>query len=59
VLAQDEAAARVLAGVTEDRFLIYTHPEMQPLVERKAGDTDRWIRGMQRLWARAQELQSS
>jgi NAD(P)-dependent dehydrogenase (short-subunit alcohol dehydrogenase family) len=56
VLTPDEAAARIVAGVAEDRFLILTHPEMHELVERKAGDPDRWIRGMQRLWAKTQEL---
>lgn len=56
VLPPDEAAARVLAAVTEDRFLIYTHPEMQQFVEGKATDPERWIRGMTRLWGRAQQL---
>jgi NAD(P)-dependent dehydrogenase (short-subunit alcohol dehydrogenase family) len=48
----DEAAARILAAVKEDRFLIYTHPDMQRLVVRKAEEPERWIGGMQRLWAR-------
>jgi len=56
VLAPDAAAARILAAVAEDRFLIFTHPEMQGLVVRKAQEPDRWIRGMQGLWARTQEL---
>jgi NAD(P)-dependent dehydrogenase (short-subunit alcohol dehydrogenase family) len=56
VLSPDDAAAWILAGVTEDRFLIYTHPEMHRLVVRKAEEPDRWIGGMQRLWARTQEL---
>jgi NAD(P)-dependent dehydrogenase (short-subunit alcohol dehydrogenase family) len=56
VLTPDEAAARIVTATTEDRFLILTHPEMHELIERKANDTDRWIRGMQRLWARTQEL---
>jgi NAD(P)-dependent dehydrogenase (short-subunit alcohol dehydrogenase family) len=56
VLSADDAAARVLEGVREDRFLILTHPEMQEYMTRKAGDTDRWIRGMSRLWARAREM---
>ena len=29
VLSPDDAAARVIEGVREDRFLIYTHPEMR------------------------------
>jgi NAD(P)-dependent dehydrogenase (short-subunit alcohol dehydrogenase family) len=56
VLSADEAAARVIEGVREDRFLILTHPEMHEYMTRKAGDTDRWIRGMSRLWARAREM---
>ncbi|MCU1376476.1 MAG: short-chain dehydrogenase/reductase [Actinomycetia bacterium] len=52
VLSADEAAGRILADVVEDRFLILTHPEMHELIVRKAEDPDRWIRGMQRLWAR-------
>jgi NAD(P)-dependent dehydrogenase (short-subunit alcohol dehydrogenase family) len=56
VLAPDAAAARIVDAVAHDRFLILTHPEMQELVVRKAQDPDRWIKGMQRLWARTQEL---
>ena len=56
VLAPDEAAARVIAAVTEDRFLIYTHPDLQTYAERKAADPDRWIAGMTRLWGRSQQL---
>jgi NAD(P)-dependent dehydrogenase (short-subunit alcohol dehydrogenase family) len=56
LLSPDEAAARILAGVAEDRFLILTHPDMQRLNVRKAEDPERWIHGMQRLQARSQEL---
>lgn len=56
VLDPDEAGRRIVAAVTEGRFLIFTHPEMQEFVERKAADPDRWIRGMSRLWGRTQEL---
>jgi NAD(P)-dependent dehydrogenase (short-subunit alcohol dehydrogenase family) len=56
VLSPDEAAARVVRAVTEDQFLILTHPEMQTFIERKATDPQRWIKGMARLWARSQEL---
>ena len=56
VLPAAEAARRIVHAVTEDRFLIYTHPDMQTFVTRKAEDPDRWIRGMRRLWGRAQEM---
>jgi NAD(P)-dependent dehydrogenase (short-subunit alcohol dehydrogenase family) len=58
VLSPDVAAARILTAVAEDRFLILTHPEMHQLIVRKAEDPDRWIRGMQRLWGRTQDLLS-
>jgi hypothetical protein len=56
VLSPSQAAARILDGVSEDRFLILTHPEMQRFVVAKAEDPDRWIAGMSKLWARAQAL---
>jgi NAD(P)-dependent dehydrogenase (short-subunit alcohol dehydrogenase family) len=59
VLSPQEAATRVVQAVSEDRFLILTHPEMQTYIERKAADPDRWIRGMARLWGRAKELLKS
>lgn len=55
VLSADEAAARIVAAVAQDRFLILTHPEMRTYMTGKAEDTGRWIRGMNRLWARAEE----
>jgi NAD(P)-dependent dehydrogenase (short-subunit alcohol dehydrogenase family) len=56
VLSPEAAAAEILAGTVEDRFLILTHPQMHEYVVRKAQDPERWIRGMRRLWARTQEL---
>jgi NAD(P)-dependent dehydrogenase (short-subunit alcohol dehydrogenase family) len=56
VLPADEAAARIVDAVRHDRFLILTHPEMHTYMVGKAEDTDRWIRGMSRLWGRAQDL---
>jgi NAD(P)-dependent dehydrogenase (short-subunit alcohol dehydrogenase family) len=56
VLSPDAVAEVVLAGVLEDRFLIFTHPGMHEFVVRKAEDPERWIRGMRRLWDRTQEL---
>jgi hypothetical protein len=58
VLSPDAAAERILDGVRQERFLILTHPEMREFVVGKAQDPDRWIRGMTKLWARAQALLS-
>jgi NAD(P)-dependent dehydrogenase (short-subunit alcohol dehydrogenase family) len=56
VLAPEAAAKRILDGVEQDRFLILTHPEMRDFVVGKAQDPERWIRGMSKLWSRAQAL---
>jgi NAD(P)-dependent dehydrogenase (short-subunit alcohol dehydrogenase family) len=56
VLAPEEAATRILEALEQDRFLILTHPDMQDFVVGKAQDPDRWIRGMTKLWSRAQAL---
>jgi NAD(P)-dependent dehydrogenase (short-subunit alcohol dehydrogenase family) len=56
VLDPRDAVEGILAALAEDRFLILTHPEQQEFVVRKASDPDRWIRGMTKLWSRAQAL---
>ncbi|MFT3851176.1 MAG: SDR family oxidoreductase [Ilumatobacteraceae bacterium] len=58
VLPPGEAAARIVAAVRDDAFLILTHPEMHEYMERKAADTDRWIRGMARHWERTKAMLS-
>jgi NAD(P)-dependent dehydrogenase (short-subunit alcohol dehydrogenase family) len=59
VLAPERAAERILDDLEQDLFLILTHPEMHDFVVGKAQDPQRWIRGMTKLWARAQALLSS
>jgi NAD(P)-dependent dehydrogenase (short-subunit alcohol dehydrogenase family) len=56
VLAPEQAAERILEGLRQDLFLILTHPEMHEFVVGKAENPERWIRGMAKLWARAQAL---
>jgi NAD(P)-dependent dehydrogenase (short-subunit alcohol dehydrogenase family) len=56
VLAPEEAAVQILDGLEQNLFLILTHPEMHEFVVGKAQDPERWIRGMTKLWARAQSL---
>jgi hypothetical protein len=41
----------VVAGLDEERFWILPHPTVAEYVQRKAGDVDRWLRGMRRLRA--------
>lgn len=39
----------VVETLRAERFLVLPHPEVQTYMERKAGDYDRWIKGMRRL----------
>ncbi len=49
LLTADEAAAQILAGVADDRFMIYTHPQAGAYWAKKAADPERWIAGMANL----------
>lgn len=49
----DAVAGIVVEALAEERFLILTHGFVQQQIERKAADTDRWLRGMRKLHARA------
>jgi NAD(P)-dependent dehydrogenase (short-subunit alcohol dehydrogenase family) len=51
-ISPEELAEAVVAGLAEERFLILPHPEVAEYMRRKAGDYDRWLRGMRRLRAR-------
>lgn len=48
-LEPDAVADAVVRGLAEERFLILPHPEVAEFFQRKAGDYDRWLRGMRRL----------
>ena len=49
VLTAEQLADTVIDCMTEERFLVLPHPEVQTYRERKANDVDRWISGMQRF----------
>ncbi len=49
MIEPEEAIDVVVAALEEERFLALPHPEVLTYLQRKAGDYDRWIRGMQRL----------
>ena len=52
-LAPEQVADDVVRGIAEEKFLILPHTEVAEYVRRKAGDRDRWLRGMRRLRMRA------
>jgi NAD(P)-dependent dehydrogenase (short-subunit alcohol dehydrogenase family) len=47
----EQLAGDVVKGLADERFLILPHPEVAEYVRRKAGDYDRWLRGMRKLRA--------
>ncbi len=51
-ISPEELAEAVVAGLAGEKFLILPHPEVAEYFRRKAGDYDRWLRGMRRLRAR-------
>jgi NAD(P)-dependent dehydrogenase (short-subunit alcohol dehydrogenase family) len=52
VLTPDQVAKTVIEAVADERFLILPHPEVATYEQRRAGDRERWLRGMRRLQAR-------
>lgn len=48
-LEPDQVAELVVEGLRAERFLILPHPEVAEYFQRRAGDHDRWLRGMRRL----------
>jgi NAD(P)-dependent dehydrogenase (short-subunit alcohol dehydrogenase family) len=57
-LEPEAVADIVLEGMRNEAFLILPHPEVAEFYQRKAGDYDRWLRGMRRLRARIVESPS-
>jgi NAD(P)-dependent dehydrogenase (short-subunit alcohol dehydrogenase family) len=55
----EQVADALLAGIAAGRFLILPHPEVRGYYELRAGDTDKWLRGMNRMQQRIEELERS
>lgn len=53
-LEPEEVAAAAVEGVRAEQFLILPHPQVAEYFRRKAGDYDRWLRGMRRVQAATQ-----
>lgn len=48
-LTAQHVAECVVQGLRDEVFLILPHPEVLTFFQRKAGDYERWLRGMRRL----------
>ena len=51
-IAPEAVADAVMAGIADGRFLILPHPEVAGMYAGRAGDPDRWLRGMNKLQRR-------
>ena len=49
MIEPEQVADVVTQALAEERFLVLPHPVVEQYIQRKAGDYDRWIRGMQKL----------
>ncbi|GAB3761139.1 SDR family oxidoreductase [Ramlibacter monticola] len=55
VLTPEQVAEVVVQALHEERFLVLPHPEVAQYFLNKAQDYDRWLGGMQKLYARHME----
>lgn len=49
MMEPEELCNSVVETIRQESFLVLPHPEVLTYMQRKAGDYDRWIRGMRRL----------
>jgi NAD(P)-dependent dehydrogenase (short-subunit alcohol dehydrogenase family) len=53
LLEPSDVAEAVVAGIREERFLIFPHPQLAKYMGHKAADNERWLAGMKRMVANA------
>lgn len=51
VIEPEEVAEAAVAAIDDGHFLVLPHPEVATYAQRRAGDPDRWLRGMRKLQA--------
>jgi NAD(P)-dependent dehydrogenase (short-subunit alcohol dehydrogenase family) len=51
VLTPEQVASDVLATMRDEKFLVLPHPEVARYFQAKGQDYDRWLGGMQKLYA--------
>jgi NAD(P)-dependent dehydrogenase (short-subunit alcohol dehydrogenase family) len=53
----EQVADALLAGMASGEFLILPHPEVRGYYQLRAGNTDKWLRGMNRMQQRIEQVQ--
>ena len=57
VITPEVVADTVLKGIADGRFLILPHPEVAAMYAGRAAETDRWLRGMNKIQRKVEEAQ--
>jgi len=52
MLVPEQVAQAVTETMAQESFLCLPHPEVAEYLQRKATDYDRWLGGMQKVYAR-------
>jgi hypothetical protein len=55
----EQVADTLCDAMTEGRFLVLPHPEVRDYYALRATDTDKWLRGMNRLQRRIEEKETA
>jgi len=53
----EQVADALLAAMASGEFLVLPHPEVRRYYQMRAGDTDKWLRGMNRMQQRIEEVE--
>jgi len=55
LLEPSDVAEAVVAGIREERFLIFPHPQLAKYMSHKGSDNERWLAGMKRMVGKARQ----
>ena len=53
----EQVAETLLARLADGQFLVLPHPEVRGYYQLRAGDVDKWLRGMNRMQQRIEEVE--
>ena len=53
----EQVADALWQSLTDGRFLVLPHPEVQGYYEFRASDPDKWLRGMNRMQQRIEDVE--
>jgi hypothetical protein len=54
-LSAEQVADEIVKGMASERFLILPHPQVLTYMQAKTANYDRWLGGMQKIFAQYQK----